>query len=184
VLACAGYLLHPPSFWENLDANYYKNQLHSPAWKRKPMANKPISTRPLNDNEKLLREKFYESIVSQSDLMDKLSERLLTLELAIPGLYATALKLMRGDKAIMTVNIMLYATFAFWLLALIFTLMALTPKKWKVDPSNLKQDPKKFEQALGIEDFFEQSALYKRRLMIASSMFFFVGIFSAIFTMG
>ncbi len=62
------------------------------------MANKPTSTRPLNDNEKLLREKFHESIVAQSDLMDKLSERLLTLELAIPGLYATALKLISGDK--------------------------------------------------------------------------------------
>jgi uncharacterized membrane protein YfcA len=148
------------------------------------MSDKPISTRPLSDNEKLMREKFYESIVAQSDLMDKLSERLLTLELAIPGLYATALKLMRGDKATVTINAALYITFACWLLALVFTLMALTPKKWKVDPSILKQDPKKFEQALGIEDFFEQSALYKRRLVIASSVFFFAGIFSAIFTIG
>jgi hypothetical protein len=146
------------------------------------MSEKPIPTHPLNDNEKMLREKFYESIVAQSDLLDKLSERLLTLELAIPGLYATALKLMRGDKAIVTVNVALYITFACWLLALILTLMALTPKKWKVDPSILKQDPNKFDQALGIEDFFEQSALYKRRLMIASSVLFFVGIFSAIFT--
>lgn len=148
------------------------------------MSEKPISTRPLNDNEKLLREKFYESIVAQSDLMDKLSERLLTLELAIPGLYATALKLMRGDKAIVTINIALYVTFACWLLALILTLVALTPKKWKVDPAILKQDPKKFDQTIGIEDFFEQSALYKRRLVIASSVFFFAGIFSAVFTLG
>ena len=146
------------------------------------MSDKPLSTRPLNENEKLLREKFYESIVAQSELLDKLSERLLTLELAIPGLYATALKLMRGDKAVVTVNFAVYVTFVCWLLALIFTLVALTPKKWKVDPSILKQDPKKFDQALGIEDFFEQSALYKRRLMIASSLFFFAGIVSAIFT--
>jgi len=146
------------------------------------MPNKPISARPLNENEKLLREKFYESIVVQSDLMDKLSERLLTLELAIPGLYVTALKLMRGDKATVTINAALYVTFAFWLLALIFTLMALTPKRWKVDPFILKQDPEKFGQVLGIEDFFEQSALYKRRLMISSSMFFFMGILSAMFT--
>ena len=83
------------------------------------MANKPISTRPLNGNEILMREKFYETITAQSDLMDKLSERLLTLELAIPGLCATVLKLMRGDKAMVAVNIALYITFACWLLALI-----------------------------------------------------------------
>lgn len=148
------------------------------------MPNKPISTRPLNDSEKFLREKFYESIITQSNLMDKLSEQLLTLELAIPGLYATALKLMHGDKVVVTVNAMLYITFACWLLALIFTLFALTPKKWKVDPSILRQDPKKFGQALGVEDFFEQSALYKRRLIITSSVFFFTGIFSAVFTTG
>lgn len=148
------------------------------------MSSKPISTRPLNDNEKLLREKFYESIVAQSDLMDKLSERLLTLELAIPGLYATILKLTRGDEATLTVNTELNFTFACWLLALILTLMALTPRKWVIDPTILKQDPKKFSEALGIEDFFEQSAIYKRRLITASSLIFFAGIVSAVLTFG
>ncbi len=148
------------------------------------MSNQPISTRPLSDNEKLMREKFYESITAQSDLMDKLSERLLTLELAIPGLYATVLKLVSGDKATVVVNAALYLTFGCWLLALILTLIALTPKKWVVDPAILKQDPQKFSEGLGIEDFFEQSAMYKRRLVTASSILFFVGIFSAVFTLG
>ncbi len=148
------------------------------------MSNKPIPTRPVSDNEKLLREKFYESIAAQSDLMDKLCERLLTLELAVPGLYAAILKLTRGDKATLTVNIALNFTFACWLLALILTLVALTPKKWVVDPTILKQDPKKFSEALGVEDFFEQSALHKRRLITASSLIFFVGIISAVFTFG
>jgi hypothetical protein len=148
------------------------------------MSSQPISTRPVSDNEKLMREKFYASIVAQSDLIDKLSERLLTLELAIPGLYATVLKLVSGDKATVVINTALYLTFACWLLALILTLIALTPKKWVVDPTILKQDPKKFSEGLGIEDFFEQSALYKRRLVTASSVLFFAGIFSAVFTLG
>jgi hypothetical protein len=146
------------------------------------MSDRPISTRPLNENEKLLREKFYESLAAQSDLMDKLAERLLTLELAIPGLYAAVLKLVSGDKATVIVNAAFYVTFACWILALILTLLALTPKKWTVDTSILKQDPKKFSEALGIEDFFNQSALHKRRLIVASSLLFFAGIFSAAFT--
>jgi len=78
------------------------------------MADKPISTQPLNDNEKLLRQKFYENIAAQSDLMDKLGERLLTLELAIPGAYATALKLLYGDKVTITPGTIGTLAFIFW----------------------------------------------------------------------
>jgi len=148
------------------------------------MSQPPISTQPLSDNQKLMRDKFYESLTAQSDLMDKLSERLLTLELAIPGLYATALKLTSGDKATLIINGAFYLTLACWLLALILTLIALTPKKWRVDPTILKQDPKKFSEGLGLEDFFEQSAAYKRRWVTASSILFFIGIVSALFTWG
>ncbi len=152
--------------------------------KVKEASNKPAATRPVSDDEKMLREKFYENITTQNDLLDKLSERLLTLELSIPGLYVTAVKLISGDKATVAVDAALYVTFACWLLALILTLMALTPRKWIVDLALLRQDPKKVSEALGIEDFFEQSALYKRRLLTTSSVLFFVGIFSAVFTIG
>jgi hypothetical protein len=53
-----------------------------------------------------------------------------------------------------------------------------------VDPSVLKQAPQKFSEGLGIEDFFERSANYKRWLVIASSILFFAGIFFAISTLG
>ena len=142
----------------------------------------PISTRPLTSQEKLLRDKFYENIARQSDLMDSLAVRLLTVELAIPGAYATALKLIRGSDAKVHVNCALYLAFICWILSVILTFMALTPRKWRVDPTIIKQAPEKRSEALGIEDFFNQSALYKRRLLMASSFFFFFGILSAVFT--
>ena len=149
------------------------------------MSNKPISTRPLSENEELLRQKFYESITAQSDLMDKLSAQLLTLELTIPGLFATVLKLIAGDKATVSLSPAFYGTFAFWLLALALTLVALIPRKLAVDPTVLIQDPQKIAaDGLGIQDFFERSAQYKRRLVIASSTLFFVGIFCAAFSIG
>lgn len=148
------------------------------------MAGKAIPTIPVSENQNLLRKKFYENIAAQSDLMDKLSERLLTLELAIPGLFATVLKLTRGEDATLPINAALNWAFVFWLAALILTQMALTPKKWTVDDTVMKQDPKKFSEGLGIEDYFEQSALYKRRLAVASSVLFFAGIFCATLTLG
>ena len=147
------------------------------------MSNKPIAVRPMSENEKLLQAKFYEAIVAQSELLDKWSERLLTLELAVPSLYAAVLKLAAGEDAIVTVNAAFYVTFGCWLAALALTLVALFPKRWRVDPTVLKQDPGRMAQdGLGIEDFFEKSAQYKRGLLIAASVLFFAGVFSAVFT--
>ena len=147
------------------------------------MSNKPIPTRPLTDNEKFLREKFYETIVAQNELLDKWGERLLTLELAIPGLYAAVLKLVAGDNATMTMNAAFYITFGSWLLALVLTLVALFPKKWTVNPTVLRQSPDLIvKQGLGIEDFFEKPTQHKRRLLTVASVLFFVGIFSSAFT--
>ncbi len=146
------------------------------------MRDQPIQTIPVSEEDKLLRAKYYESVAAQSDLMDKLSEHLLTLELAIPGLYATVLKLVGGDGAKVIVNPAFYITLVLWLVALGLTLLALIPRKWKVNPDILKQDAKKLAKELGIQDFFEQSAAYKRRLLIASSLLFFAGIVSAAFT--
>lgn len=148
------------------------------------MSNKPIIPRSVNENEKLMRQKFYENLTQQSELVDKMSGHLLTLELAIPGVYAAVLKLVRGDAATLPLNAAFYITFACWLVALVLTFIALTPKKWQVDVSVLKQDPQKMSEGLGIEDFFEQSAQYKLRFVIASSVLFFIGIFSAAFTIG
>lgn len=85
---------------------------------------KPISALPLDENEEALRKKFYESIAGQSDLMDKFAERLLTLELGIPGLFAAVLKLTRGSDATLVINPALYLAFGLWLLALALTLAA------------------------------------------------------------
>ena len=61
------------------------------------MSNTAIPTRPPSNSDTLLREKFDESIAAQSEQMDKLGQQLITLELAIPGLYATVLKLISGE---------------------------------------------------------------------------------------
>ena len=139
-----------------------------------------LTTRPLNSGETLLQEKFAESIAGQSDLMDKLGQQLITLELAIPGLYATVLKLTQGDKAIATVDGWLYFTFGCWFLALALTLISLIPRNWQVDPTILKPDPTGKTKVLGVEAFFHKSALYKRRLLIPACLIFWAGIVGAV----
>ena len=147
------------------------------------MSGKVISTHPESENEKLLRKKFYEDIAAQSERVDALSAHLLTLELAIPGIYATVLKLLRGGDATLQHLGAIWWTFGFWFIALILTLIALTPRKWKVNPRVFKQDKSLMKkEGLGIEDYFRKSANYKRYLALFSSLFFFVGIVIAVFT--
>ncbi len=145
------------------------------------MNDKPIPTRPPSGTEKLLKEKFAESIAGQCEHMDKLGRQLITLELAIPGLYATVLKLTSGSKATLSTSPGLYIAFACWFIALLFTLISLIPRSWKVDPSIMKQDSSKQVAYLGIEDFFHKTAQHKRRLLIVARLVFFVGVVSAAF---
>lgn len=146
------------------------------------MSNKPIITRPVTGNEKILLEKFHESIVGQDLLMDKLGERLLTLELGIPGLYATVIKFINGEKSTVNFDVALGVMIGCWMVALILTLIGITPRNWVVDSSILRQDPQKISDGIGIEDFFTQSAQYKRRFLIISAVIFFSGVVAAIFT--
>ena len=143
-----------------------------------------IITQPPDENDNLLRQKFYEHIASQSERVDSLSSHLLSIELAIPGIYAGILKLIAGDDTALGNTVSVQLTFGLWFIALILTLVSLTPKKYIVDTKILIQDPKKMDEGLGIEDYFSKSAQYKLRLAFASSLFFFFGILSAVFTIG
>ena len=146
------------------------------------MNESPLPVVPIKEHQNLLRKKFYEHIAAQSEMMDKLGGQLLTLELAIPGLYATTLKLVGGGDATVHTNTAFYVTFGCWFLALALTLISLFPKKWEVDPTILKKDLASNAKVLGIEDFFYRSARYKLRFLVASSALFFAGIICAAYT--
>ena len=140
-----------------------------------------LPTRPPDRGEKILQEKFYEHLAAQSDLMDKIAAQLLSVELAVPGLYAAVLKLVRGDEATVPLNTCAYIAFALWLLALTLTLASLLPRKWPVNTALLRQAPHKTDESLGIADFFERTASWKHNLLLASSIAFFAGIFCVVF---
>ncbi len=141
-----------------------------------------IPTTPLDEGESKLLEKFHEDIARQSERMDELAKRLITLELAISGLYATVLRLVSGDKTTLHTDLWFWVTLGCWLVALVLTLGALIPRHYEVMPHLLQgKDPN--TGAIGVKDYFTQSAGYKRRLLIGSSVTFFLGIMAAIIAM-
>lgn len=125
-----------------------------------------VTTRPATDSEQLLRVKFAESIVEQKKLMDDLAKQLITIELAIPGMFATALALVRGLGGTVTLSASLLVAFGLWLASLVLTLFALVPRDWSVDPEMLKSDPRGKSESRSIEEFFRDAARWKRWFLI------------------
>jgi hypothetical protein len=130
-----------------------------------------------NDLETLYLTKYVEAIAAQSELMDKLGYQLITLELAIPGLYAAVLKLTEGDKATVDLNGWFVATFGFWLVALALTVWAVLPRFYRVDTEIIDGGT---AESLGIKQFFNESAQFKRRRIIVAIATFWLGIISAV----
>ncbi len=128
-----------------------------------------IKTRPPQVSDTLLQERFYDSVAGQAELMDKLAQTLLTVELAIPGLYAAVLKLISGKDSL-TLSYLLVFAFCCWLLALICTLYAVFPKPYQVNTREIRNS------ANSIETFFNNSARYKWHRLLYSVGFFIAGL--------
>ncbi|MCA1789530.1 MAG: hypothetical protein LC667_06655 [Thioalkalivibrio sp.] len=121
-----------------------------------------------------MRDKLTEDIAGQSARMDDLARQIITLELAVPGFFAIALKLVAGDQGNLATGIWFYLTFFCWALALALALFSLVPRKYSVDMNKLLADDRGGN--LSIEGFFRHSALHKRRLLLPSCALFFAGV--------
>jgi len=133
-----------------------------------------IEAEELSVIDRTIIESFAKDITEQNRLMDDIATQLITMELAIPALYATGLKLIYGKDAVMLEGgIVLLLGFGFWFLSLIFTFVAIFPKKYSIDKNSISE----------IEGFYSQSARYKATYLSWGAIFFFVGILFSLLSM-
>lgn len=154
---------------------------------KEPAEEPPViySSRPPDEGEELLIKAYYERFTGQSKLMDDLAKQMITVELAVPGLYATALALLRGKDATLALGRPIYVAFGGWALALLLTLAAVFPRHYKVDPSILRADPNTPDSGdpdnpIGIMDYFERPARRKWELMAMAAVAFWAGLIAAL----
>ena len=151
-----------------------------------PLVDEPFvhASRPPNTGESKLVTLYYERYAGQSARMDELGRQMITVEMAVPGLYASILALLRGDQAVLPGGPWavpwLYVTFGGWGLALLLTFLALFPRDYTVDTDILRADPAATDGVLGIEDYFRRPAVYKWWLLGAAMVAFGVGIVGAV----
>ena len=96
-----------------------------------------VYSAPPSKSDEELEKGFVTAIIDQPKLLDELAKQLVTLGLAIPGLYATVLKFIGGDDAVVKSSWLIIGAFACWFIALALSLFSLRPRKWKVDRSKL-----------------------------------------------
>lgn len=146
--------------------------------------NAPVQTQPPSPTDEVLLKKFDEDFADQANRIADMAKQLITIELAIPGLYATILKLLQGKETFVKLGWPVYLIFGFWFLALLLSLAALLPKKYKVDRSVIRRDPiQQLTPPLSLEAYFIISATYKYNWVCASCLCFFAGIITAMFSL-
>lgn len=139
------------------------------------------ASRPPTTGESKLVEKFHERLADQSKQMDELARQMITIELAVPGLYAAILALIHGDKATLPAGWPTALAFGCWFAALLLTFVALFPRDYRVNTSILRADPAAAESGvMGVEDFFRRAAEYKKRWLLMAALAFWAGIAAAV----
>ncbi len=125
---------------------------------------------PLSKVDEKLLECFASDVAAQANRMDDLAKQLITLNIAVPGVYAAVLKLLSGgDQAIGNVT-SIGVSFVLWLLALGLSLACLLPQKREVDPDDL----------LAIQRYFSDSASAKLKYLVWACISSFFGIVLAV----
>ena len=136
-------------------------------------------SRPPSPAGRILRERFFEGLADQSQPLDELARQMITVALAVPGIYAAALALLRGQAATLPDGRPLILAFGCWLAALGLSFAALFPREYKVDPSVLRGEPAA-DDALSLEAFFRNSARRKYTLLLAAAVVFTAGVIFAV----
>ncbi|MBU0656138.1 MAG: hypothetical protein KJ914_13540 [Gammaproteobacteria bacterium] len=132
-----------------------------------------VDTSAVSKYDESLLDSFSKDVAGQATRLDDLARQLITLNIAIPGLYATVLKFISGDKATLQEPLMLLIIFGAWLLALGFAFTSLYPEPYSVDPDSPSD----------IEQYFHHSARRKLKWLAAAGLFSFFGICFAVFSL-
>jgi hypothetical protein len=144
------------------------------------MQQEPLDGKPLSKpGDQALLDAYYQEPIKQAERFVDLSKELFKLELAIPGIYAAALRLVGGEQSVSRIGVLI--AFAFWTFALILTLRAIFPRKYEVLENVVRSvRPTLGQGSLSIEEYFQRSMLDKRRLLLGSIPLFFAGIVAAV----
>jgi hypothetical protein len=144
------------------------------------MQQEPLDGKPLSKpGDQALLDAYYQEPVKQAERFADLAKELFKLELAIPGIYAAALRVVGGEQSANRMAVLV--AFAFWMLALILTLRAIFPRKYEVLENVVRSVRLPLGQGpLSIEEYFQRSMRDKRRLLLGSIPLFCAGIVAAV----
>lgn len=132
-----------------------------------------VSVAPVSRYDSVLQERLAQEVSEQSKRLDDLARQLITLNIAVPGLYASLLRYMSGSDATVEDPLLLVFIFFPWLLALGLAFVSLFPLNYRVDPDSPSD----------IEGYFSKTAKRKLVWLTLAGFFSFVGISFSVFSL-
>lgn len=137
---------------------------------KQPITIQAEAIAPLSKTDETLLECFAKDVAAQATRLDELAKQLITLGIAIPGIYAAILQLISTNKVITDNVQLLFLAFFCWLASLGLCLTSLLPVKYTIDPDSLTE----------IQHYFSSSARRKLFLLILACIFSMGGIYLAV----
>jgi hypothetical protein len=136
------------------------------------MSDEPVlEPQALSKFDEAIIDSFAKDLVGQAMRMDELAKYVITINLAIPGLYAAVLKFNKGGDAVVSDISVLVMTFSAWLLACAFAFLALLPERYALAQDDLSS----------MQAYFTKTAQRKYRLILIASVCSLFGMAFAIF---
>ena len=144
---------------------------------QEPLQDRPVEIEaeraaPLSKVNKTLLVKFAEDVAAQATRLDDLAKQVITLCIAVPGIYAAVLKLVAGKDGLMPQGGWTLSAFLAWMFALGLSLAALLPRERKIDTESLT----------GIRNYFSESAGRKHAFLCVACLANFIGIALAVYS--
>ena len=106
---------------------------------------------PPSKIDELLLEGFAQDLINQISRLDDLAKQLITLQIAILGLYAIILKLAAGVDTVAANLLLMGFALAAWTLAQSLCFLSLWPKRREVDPDDLGQVQRYFSDGIRLK---------------------------------
>ncbi len=129
---------------------------------------------------KHLQESFAQDFSEQGKRLDETAKQLLTLQIALPSVFAALLKLLAGKDAFLAMNDVMSTTlvcgaFISWIAAVFFSLRALKPEHHQVNP-NVLENRSTDKTFFGLLDFYQHNAARKHQHISVSTVLTVLGL--------
>jgi hypothetical protein len=140
-----------------------------------------IKTQHISDSDELYIQQYQNDVIKQAQNISDIAKWLIGLEISIANFYLGIFVFLGEKDIIIKDTYLAYMALVLMILSLIFSIMTVFPKKWKVNINIIQKKNHQKNNELSIEEYFFKVARYKYYMLLSSIVFLFSAFSSMVF---